>query len=377
MFRLKVNTLFLSSCLIASSISHTCFANNIINDIQLSASQQSSMGMELTLAKQVHSVPSAIFPAQASISLKTIRSISSPLSGQIIKLNYVHGPIASGNVIAEIESPDLLKIQEAFLATLSDLKISQLNLQRAKQLTQSGVSSTKNLQQVLSGVKKLSLNKEQHHKNLMLVGMAETAIQKLEESETLQPAILQIKAPIDGQLFDLNVKLGERVAKNQEMISLGETNPMILVVRIPVEMANDIQEEQSVDIVTMQRKGIVYHVDPMVDPMTQSVDIHIRVQNDDHKLRSGQLFKVRFLNQINDIVYQVPANAVSQYHGDTVVFIQHQKHIKSLSIRVVNITDKQLYFIPKEAQSSPLNVYIKGATAIKSALDAANESDRG
>ena len=46
-----------------------------------------------------------------------------------------------------------------------------------------------------------------------------------------------------------------------------------------------------------------------------------------------------------------------------------------LPIRVVNITDKQLYFIPESKQSSPPNIYIKGSTAIKSAMDAANDSD--
>ena len=377
MFRLNSRNLILSACLM-TGFSQWSLADETVSGLILNASQQSAMGMQMELAKQVDLVPSAIYPAQAAIPLQTIRSLSSPLSGQIITLNYVHGPIKKGQVIAEIESPDLLKMQEEFLATLSDLTISQQNLNRARKLNQSGVSSTKQLQQAHSEVKKLLLKKAQVEHNLLLIGMAQSAIKNLESTHTLQPANLDIKSPIDGQLFDIQVRLGERVEKNQAIISLGETNPIILVVRVPVETVNDIQEGQKVEVVSIAKTGVVKHIDPMVDPMTQSVDIHITVQNDDGKLRPGQLFKIRFLTEKKNITYQIPANAISQYNGKTVVFVQQKvqqkETIQVLPVQVVNITNKQLYFIPETKQSSPLNIYIKGSTAIKSALDAANDS---
>ncbi|MCU7938630.1 MAG: efflux RND transporter periplasmic adaptor subunit [gamma proteobacterium symbiont of Bathyaustriella thionipta] len=382
MLNLNTRTLILSSCLIITGFSQITLANESANGLILNSSQQSAMGMQTHLAKQIDLVPSAIYPAQATIPLQTIRSVSSPLSGQIIKLNYVHGPIQKGQVIAEIESPELLKVQELFLATVSDLTISQQNLNRARQLNKSGVSSTKQLQQALSEVKKLSLKKAQFKKNLLLIGMADSAIKNLETTRQLQPANLNITSPIDGQLFDLGVRLGERVAQNQSIISLGETNPIILVVRVPVETANDMDEGQKVEVLPHSRNGEVKHIDMMVDPMTQSVDIHIKVQNDDNKLRSGQLFKVRFLTETKDTTYQISANAISQYNGKTVVFIkqkvqqngQEKEAIQALPIQVVNITDKQLYFIPETRQTIPLTIYTKGSTAIKSAMDAANDS---
>ncbi len=380
MLNVNSRTLILSACLMMTGISQLSLANESLSGLTLTASQQSAMGMMTDLAKQVDLVPSAIYPAQAALPLQTIRSLSSPLSGQIIKLNYVHGPIEKDQVIAEIESPELLKMQESFLATLSDLTISQQNLNRVRQLNKSGVSSTKKLQQALSQVKKLTLKKAQVENNLLLIGMAEAAIDNLQTTHKLQPANLDIKSPIDGQLFDLQVRLGERVDKNQTLISLGETNPIILVVRVPVETANEIEEGQKVEVVSIDKTGMVKHIDMMVDPMTQSVDIHITVQNDDHRLRSGQLFKVRFLTEKKAATYQISANAISQYHGKTVVFsLQHQgqqkETIQALPIQVVNITNKQLYFIPETKQSSPLNIFVKGSTAIKAAMDAANDSD--
>jgi membrane fusion protein, heavy metal efflux system len=387
MFNSQTRIFILASCLAVTGFSQLVQANKMgiesNNGLILTTLQQAAMGMQTDVAKQIDLVPSAIYPAQATIPLQTMRSLSSPLAGQVIQLNYVHGLIQKGQVIAEMESPDLLKIQEDFLVTLSDLSINQQNLNRARKLNQSGVSSTKKLQQALSEVKKLSLKKAQIKHNLMLIGMAESSIINLEKTQKLQPANLYIKSPINGQLFDLKVRLGERVDKNQSLISLGETNPIILVVRVPVDTVNDIQEGQKVEVVSNGKVGVVKHIDLMVDPMTQSVDIHIKVQNDDNKLRSGQLFKVRFLTEKADNTYQISANAISQYQGKTVVFVkqkapqnlQDKDLIQALPIKVVNITDKQLYFNTETKQSSPLNVYIQGSTAIKSALDAANNTE--
>ena len=363
--------LILGSALLLGSISQSVIAQSL----KLSNEQQQAMGIQFQQAENVKVVPSAVFPAQATIPLKTIRSLASPLSGQIVKLNYVHGPIKKGDIIAEMESPELLQLQEEFLATLSDLSISQQNLDRARKLNQSGISSTKKLQQALTDVKKLILKEIQLKQKLALYGMAESAIEKMEQKKKLQPAILQLKSPIDGQLFDLKVRLGERVEKNQSIISLGETNPIILAVRVPVSMVNELTKGQQVEILGMHKTGEIQHIDLMVDPMTQSVDVHVQVQNDDNTLRAGQLFKIRFLMTPNQATFKINSNAISQFDGKTVVFIQDSKAIKPLPVKVINITNQQLYFTPAANYSKPLMVCVQGSTAIKSAFEAQSGSE--
>jgi len=381
---LMIGFLNLSQASYASAISPNA-DKSTITELQLSLSQQRSMGLQTAAAKKVQWVPSNTYPAQANIPLKTIRRVSSPLAGEIITLNYVHGPIQVGQIIAEIESPELLKMQETFLATLSDLKIAQQNLKRARQLNKSGVSSTKNLQKSVSKVKKLKLSKTQFEKSLALTGMPVSSIQTLEKKGKLQAAIIQVKSPIDGQLFDLQVSLGQRIAQNQSIISLGETNPIILVVHVPVKMSNSIKEGQPVEISSVDKIGVVKHIDPMVDPMTQSIDIHISVENNDGSLRTGQLLNIRFLSAEKQAVYQIPSTAIAQYNGQTALFVEDKsatgkESIQALPIKVFNISNQQLYFSPSQtvpattAAISPMNIYITGSSAIKAAFDAAKNS---
>ncbi len=366
---LIVSCLFVSAPLMAESDT----------GLSLTAEQYSSMGLTTQVALKVAQFPSANYPAEAMIPLKTIRTLSSPLSGMMTALNVVHGPIEKGQVLAEIESAELLGLQAELLATVADLSVANSELKRAKQLGKSGVSSAKNLQLSQAQVSKLRAVRTQQKQALLMTGMAESALNKLLSTQTLQSPTLQIISPIDGQLYDLQVRLGERVNQSQSLFSLGETDPIVLVVRVPVTVSEQLKEGQMAAIPALNKKGVIEHIDPEVDSLTQSVDIHVQVENSAHKIRPGQLFELHFLMQIQgkdqQALYQVPANAISQFDGEAVVFAEVDNTIQALPIEVKNITNQSLYFSVKSPIAGSPSVFIKGSTAIKSAFEAAESTE--
>lgn len=360
--------------------------------------QHKSMGMVTEMARVVEKVPSSTYPAQAVIPPNSIRQLSSPLSGQISQLNVIFGSVQKGQLIAEIKSSELLDVQEKLLITLSELHIARKNLKRAKTLNQSGVSSTKKLQQAQLEVKKWNLKKARIKQNLLLLGMSEPALQQLEKSQTLQPAILQLKSPIDGLLINTHVKLGERVSANQKIFSLGATTPLSLVSHVPYQSVaglileqgegGSMSESDRVEVllknnpgvlINQTLKGHIQYISDMVDPITQTQEVHIQLRNDTGNIRVGQLLNIRFLNRVNETVYEIPANAVSHYQGKPVIYIatansqspqSNTTQIHSLPIQIINMLEGKLFFIPLEPVSPPLKVYTRGSTAIKAALAA-------
>ncbi|MDA3835591.1 MAG: efflux RND transporter periplasmic adaptor subunit, partial [Spirochaetales bacterium] len=249
-------------------------------------------------------------------------------------------------------------------------------------LGRSGVSSAKNLQQASAQVNKLSAVRAQQKRALLMAGMAEDSLNKLLSTQTLQSPTLQITSPIDGQLYDLQVRLGERVNQNQALFSLGETDPIVLVVRVPVSFSEQLKEGQTAMIPALNKQGIIEHIDPAVDSLTQSVDVHVKVENSAHTIRPGQLFELHFLMNANgkdqQALYQVPSNAISQFEGKTVVFIQVNNTIQPLEVTVKNITDQTLYFSVQQVPTEGLTLFVKGSTAIRSAFEAAaSNKDKG
>lgn len=383
MYALKFKTKMIISLITPLIVSSLLVSGPLMAEsersLNLTAEQHSSLGLTTQMAQQVMQFPSANYPAEAMIPLKTIRTLSSPLSGMMTALNVVHGPIEKGQVLAEIESANLLSLQAELLATVADLNVANSELKRAKQLGKSGVSSTKNLQQVQAQVNKLSALRAQQKQALLMVGMTEAALNKLLSTQTIQSPMLQIISPIDGQLYDLQVRLGERVKQDQPLFSLGETDPIVLVVRVPVTVAEQLEEGQMAVIPSLDKKGVIEHIDPEVDRLTQSVDIHVKVENSAHKIRPGQLFELHFLMQTagkeQPALYQAPSNAISQFEGETVVFVEIDKRIQALPIEVKNITNQTLYFTVQEPLASAPSVFITGSTAIKSAFEAAESNE--
>lgn len=365
--------------LVSATFSNSSMAD-ASSSLSLTIEQQNSMGLSTQMAVKVAQFPSASFPAEAMIPLKTIRTLSSPLSGRISALNVVHGAIKKGENLAEIESAELLGLQTELLTTLADLNVARIELRRAQQLNKSGATSSKSLQQAQALVNKLSAQSSQQQQELLMVGMQEASVKTLLSTQSLQPAIVQITSPIEGQLYDLQIRLGERVSQNQPLFSLGETHPIVLVVRVPMRVAEQLMEGQMAMVPALKQSGVIEHIEPQVDAMTQSVDVHVQMDNAQHKIRPGQLFELHFLMTANDQqqtqqLYQTSSSAITQFEGESAVFIEVDKRIQALPIKVENITQQSLYFTVPGPVVGPLPVFIKGSTAIKSAFEAVESNE--
>lgn len=368
--------------MMASAVLSLLLSFNVAaNELVLTDAQYQTLGLQLAEAKQVTQYPTQRFPAVAMFHPKSIRTLSAPLSGKVSRLNVVHGSVSKGQVIAEIESPDLLMLQSQLLSVSSDLKVVQNELERVKKLRRSGAASAKKLQQAQADVDKLYAEKIQQKRSLQLMGFSKKSIQQLLSSQKIQSSILSIISPVDGQIFDLEFRLGERVSQNQILFSLGETHPMLLNVKVPVSLANRLKKGHQAKVSTLGF-GIIEHIDPDVDAVTQTVDVHVELDNRTHRIRPGQRFQVYFLmsqeGEHAHTVYQAPLNAITQFEGETVVFIKEGKAIMPKMITVKNINNQQLYFSlqqPNTRPSNELNVFVKGSTAIKSAFEAAQEND--
>ena len=350
------------------------------DELVLSKEQYKTLGLQVAEATKVAQYPTQMFPAQAMFHPNTIRTLSTPLSGKVSRLNVVHGAVSKGQVIVEIESAELLALQSQLLSVSSDLKVLKNELKRVKKLRQSGVASAKTLQQAQADVDKLQAEKAQQKKSLRLMGFSKESTQRLLSSQSIQSSVLSMVSPVDGQIFDLSIRLGERVTANQPLFSLGKTQPMLLRVKVPVELANRLKKGDRAEVVSLGT-AMIEHIDPDVDAMTQTVDVHVEVDNRDHEIRPGQRFQIRFLmssdTPTSQAIYRVPSNAISQFEGKTVVFIKADDVIEAKSIKVMNIQNKQLYFLlqqPPSNSMNTLNVFVKGSTAIKSAFEA-QESD--
>ncbi|PLA74601.1 hypothetical protein CYQ88_04625 [Hydrogenovibrio sp. SC-1] len=367
---LKIVTLGFSLGLCASFTSIALAGQTV----QIAAENQQHLGIESIVTTRASTYPSRTYTGQAVVALDQSYLITAPLSGLVTKIIHFHGAAKKGDVIAQIQSPALLTAQKDFLNTLSDFNNAKYNLARAEKLMKTGVVSTKNFQSAKAEYNKAMQIKRQQQQDLALLGMAPQAIQTLVKTQQLQPAKLQITAPADGELFDLQVKAGERLNANQAIISLGSTDPIVIEVPVPVEDSKDLTIGQAVTVKTSRSSvtGEIELIPNVADPMTQTVLVHIDAPNANHALIPGQRVQAQFNIAIapSEVAYKVPRNAVAQLAGQTVVFLKKMTEIQAIPIEILNIDGDSLYFKTTSDFGSAPEIVIKSTSAIKAVFEA-------
>lgn len=343
--------------------------------LTLAPEKQAFLGIQTAPVKALSSFPGRSYPGETILPPNQTFLVTSPLSGMVTKVIHIHGPVKKDDVIAELQSPELLKAQKNFLNTLSDLKAAQADLNRAKRLSQNGVVSTKKYQQSEANLKKIQQIKLQQKQDLALLGMEKSAIKKLEKTHRLQPAIIQIKAPVEGELYDLNISSGQRLNTNQPIISVAQITPIVVEAKIPLKEAHQLSMEQTAQLLDPAVSGKIEYIPNFTDPMTQTVNVHIEFDNQDQSLRPGQMVQLHFIFEQQDggYLYQVNRDAISQYNNHDVIYMQQGNQIQVVQIDVLNFSKTQMFF--KTAQPLPQNaqIIVSSTSAVKGLLDVSSE----
>lgn len=344
-----------------------------IPDIALNAEQMAALSVEIQPLEQVTTYPSRQYVAQSIVPHNQSYAVTMPVDGQIIELHHFHGSVQQGDVIATVQSPGLLKLQSELIGTLADLKAQMAALKRAKNLSQSGAVSSKQRQQLEANVQKLLQTKEQQKQALLYIGMNPDLVEKLESSQKLQSAILEIKAPVSGEMFDLQAQLGKRLMAQESVISIAKIDPIVIDVDVPVDDRNPLEEGKPVSLVGSGKVGVVAHISEFVDPMTQSIGVHTRFDNADLSIKPGQMFKVQF--QFEKTAFKTQIGALTRIDNAPMVFVKQGDKIKAVEVEVLQTQNNQLYFLPRNA--AELNaqsfVVVHGTASLKNSLMAEGE----
>ncbi|WP_040726508.1 efflux RND transporter periplasmic adaptor subunit [Thiomicrorhabdus sp. Kp2] len=352
----------------ANAVESAISQNSALPTMNLSSEQMEALAIKTQTVAAVTSYPSSAFIAESIVPINQRYVVTMPMSGQITALHHVHGHVDKGDLIATVYSSELQKLQSDFVSTLADLKAEIAALKRAKSLSQTGAISSKQRQQLEASVRKLSQLKSQQKQNLLFLGMNPKSVETLENTQQIQSAELDLVAPVTGELFDVKVKIGERVAEQSVVVSIAQTNPIVIDLEVPIADANTLSEGQSVSVVDVTKQGKVAHIADFVNPMTQSVEVHTVFDNADFAIKPGQLFKVHF--QYEQPAYQTALGALTTINSQDIIFVQQSAEIKAIPIHVLQTHNGQLFFTPVKASDINENsvVVIHGASSLKNSL---------
>jgi len=251
-------------------------------------------------------------------------SISAPLGGFVRKTELLQGmQVKKGQVLATIENPDFIQIQQDFLETESKLEYAQQEYSRQLELSKENINAQKVLQQATSEVKTQKARLAGLRERLLTAGIN---MNTLEKGTIVNSAI--IRSPISGSVTTVNVNLGKYVNPTDVMFEIVDTDHLHVELSIFEQDIPKIKLGQLVRFTVSNNPGKeylakVYLINQKINE-DRTVRVHCHLEKDDKGLLPQNFVKAVVEIGANPVT-ALPSPAVVDFEGASYIFIQRSK----------------------------------------------------
>lgn len=152
-------------------------------------------------------------------------------------------------------------------------------------------------------------------------------------------AYATITAPLTGVVSDRQVEQGEAVSPGAELFTVVNASSLELSGQIPVDQAARVRVGQPV-VFTLdatpdrQYRGSVARVDPVANPQTRQVGVHVRMANPGGRIVGGQFATGRVVGESSPNTVVVPLGALRETDGATSVLVIEANRVQRRPVTV-------------------------------------------
>ncbi len=252
-------------------------------------------------------------------------SISVPLGGFLRSTKLLPGMhIAKGEVIAVMEDPQYIQLQQDYLSAAANLKYTEAEYNRQKELNASKASSDKVFQQAEAEYKNQKIALRSLSEKLHLIGIDP---EKLNESNLSRS--INITSPIDGYVSEVNVNIGKYVNPtdvlfelvNPEDIHLGLTvfekdlGKLFIGQKLLAYTNNDPSKKYPCEIILIGKNL----------SSERSVEVHCHFEAYDKSLIPGMFMNADVEVKSTDALV-LPDDAIVRFENKQYVFVARDKN---------------------------------------------------
>lgn len=210
--------------------------------------------------------------------------IGAPITGRITHIDAMLGQqVREGQVLAEINSPELAQAQLGFLRAHSEQQLLTRAVERAQLLLAADVIGAAELQRRQSELTVAAAEKRASSDQLRALGLSARRIQRLEETGEIQPAAA-ITATLKGTIIERNLAQGQVVNPSDVLFVVSDLNSVWALAEVPEQDSQFVKPGQRVQIelpaLDNERfAGRVAYVADVVDPETRTVRVGVEMEN--------------------------------------------------------------------------------------------------
>jgi len=253
MYLKNISILSLSVILILSSCSgkkeeektiyeNTKFKEKDQNTVQMSDKQLQSIGLTTTMVQEKTMQKLIRLNGKVEIAPSHISSVSSIMGGHIKSINVINGSqFSKGQVLAVVEDPQFIQLQQDYLVTKAQLESARLNLSRQKDLNITKATSDKTLQTAQADYSTLNATLRGLEEKLRIIGINAKGL----NSSNIRSRI-NVYAPFSGFVSKILVNNGQYINPSDTLFELINPTGLLLELKVFENDVNDVKIGQEI-----------------------------------------------------------------------------------------------------------------------------------
>ncbi len=330
--------------------------------IQLSKDYLNNLGITLGKLEAVKQMPVLTAPAKITIPANHEYIVSASQVGIINKLIAVRGDkVKKGEVLAQLNSPDLLSMQRLYLKALNELQLGSFSYQRDKKLITEGIIADRRWQETQSQYNAFLSAVNEQKQLLELAGVTSSELEHLSKTRQLS-GLLNIHAPISGIVIERMVAAGERVDMLAPLYRIANLDELWLEINVPPERLGGVKVGDQVLVENTPITAQIILVGQSVNSANQTLLVRALISGNQSYVRAGQTINAQVIKLIDD-GYKVPNTAIIQHKGKSFIFIRNKD---GFNISPVTVLGKQGdESIISDGFTGDEELAVKGTVALK------------
>lgn len=253
----------------------------------------------------------------ATIAANESVEIRPETDGIVLEINFTEGEhVEKGQTLVQL---DATKFAAELAEAEANLKLSEANFNRAKQLFQNKLISQQDFDQTASA---------------FAVNQAGLELKR----RILKDA--RVSAPFSGMVGAQEVSPGQVVSRSTRLTSLVDLSVVKVEVRVPEKYLRQLRLGQQLEFAVAafpgeRFRGEVYFVSPEIAESTRTALVKARIPNGEGKLRGGMFASLDLTLQLRESAIVIPEPAVMSNGDQFSVFVIDGKN--TAQIRPISV----------------------------------------
>ncbi|WP_051269673.1 efflux RND transporter periplasmic adaptor subunit [Flavobacterium suncheonense] len=251
-------------------------------------------------------------------------SVSVPLGGYLKTTKLLPGmPVTKGQVLATMENPEYVKLQQDYLQAKSKYNYALLDYNRQKDLNESQAASDKIMQQAQTEMNNQQVAMHALGEQLKLININPNTLTATKISKSIP-----VLSPINGFVSKVNVNVGKYVTPSDILFELINPSNIHLNLKVYESDVNVLKIGQSVTAYTNANPEKKYPAKIMLinrDITTNGVtEIHCSFSQYSKELLPG-LYMNADIETVSSLDNSLPEQSIVNFEAKNFVFVETEK----------------------------------------------------